>query len=241
MTSKSDQLDNREANAGVVEKVYAEYYSSKGRARNDIFNREVLFQHLAYEKCHIESFRQIDRSSRIVDVGGGSGAGVLSLLRYGFRPENISIVDIQPDRIEVARSLLPSAVNVLQCDASNMDFIETGSVDVATSSTMFLQILDPVISRAIAQEMIRVVRTGGKLLVFDWRYDFWKQDYVACDLGRMRKMFSVGDKTTIDQRVRGQLIPPLGRFLSKYCQSAYFIVQKIPFSSGLVCYVMTKR
>lgn len=241
MTGIPSKNNGQSANVDTVAEVYSQYYQHKGLGRNDLFNPEVLFQHLAYEKCHIESFRDIEKSSRVIDVGGGSGAGVLNLLKYGFKPENISVVDIQPERIKTARSLLPGSVNVVQCDATNMEFAETGSFDVATSSTMFLQILDQDISFSIAQEMVRVVRENGRILVFDWRYDFWNKDYVACDLKRMTRLFSIGKHTSLNRRVMGQLIPPLGRFLSRYCQSAYFLIHKIPLCAGLVCYVLSKR
>jgi len=228
-------------NSDSVAKVYSDYYKAKGNARNDVFAPDVLFQLLAYEKCRIEAFRHVDRTARVVDIGGGGGSGIFSLLKFGFQPEQLSIVDIHPDRIAHARECLPEHVEVIEGDASRMEFFKDAAFDVVTSSTMFLQITDQNLARSIAQEMVRITKPGGTILIFDWRYDFWRKGYRACDTARMNDLFSIGRQTVFVQKIKGQLVPPLGRFLSKHLPALYFIMQALPFMTGLYCYVLTRK
>src|SRR5690606_11852950 len=59
-------------------------------------------------------FREIgwtDLSTRrLLEVGCGGGVNLLDLLRLGFRPENLSGIELQEVRLELARSQLPAGV-----------------------------------------------------------------------------------------------------------------------------------
>ena len=213
---------------------YTEYYAEKGILRNDIFQRDVLFQHLAYEKCWIEAHRNIPRHSKILDVGGGNGSGIIRYLQAGFSPDGLCMVDILEDRVAEARSKLPAGCNVQCGDASNLGIFKDSYFDVVTSSTMFIQLTDEKLAREIGREMIRVLADNGRLMIFDWRYDFWRSEYEAVNPQRLARIF--GANIQIQTVTKGQLLPPLGRFLSKYCPSLYFLCQKVPYLSGLVCY-----
>jgi ubiquinone/menaquinone biosynthesis C-methylase UbiE len=237
----SAELKGIDKRASDTTQWYAEYYRRKGENRNDVFNPEALFQFLASDKCYIEAFRDVDRKAAILDVGGGSGMGILNLIKYGFPPSHLTIVDIQPDRVAKARLMLAPSVRVVECDATSMTQFGDGQFDVVTASTMFIQMVDADMAQKIASEMLRALKPGGKILIFDWRYDFWRAGYLACDTKRIQKLFDVGRATTLDKKVKGQIVPPLGRFLSKHCGSLYFLVQKIPFLTGLFCYSLTKK
>ena len=87
--------------------------------------------------------------------------------------------------------------------------------------------------------MLRVLKDDGRLLIFDWRYDFWRKGYKAVNKSRLIDIF--GKDIIIKRIFKGQLVPPLGRFLSKYVPSFYFLIHKLPFVTGLVCYEIVKK
>lgn len=217
---------------------YEDYYKKRGFDRNDLFNREVRFQHLAYENCWLEAFSKFSRKEKVLDVGGGGGAGLLRNIQAGFMPENLYLIDILDERVAEATKRLPNKVNIVHGDASSMTMFEDKFFNVVTSSTMFIQLLDESLAVRIGMEMMRVLKDDGTLLIFDWRYDFWKNEYRAVDKTRIKKIFN--NSIAIEERIGGQIIPPLGRFLSKTMPSIYFCVQKLPFLQGLVCYVLRK-
>lgn len=219
---------------------YERYYAAKGADRNDSRNPEVLFQDLALQVAFVRAFARVDRRAKILDVGGGSGTGCLRLISAGFDPANLTNIDILPDRIALSKHNLPVACTSLCGDASDMRGLSDESFDVVMSMTMFIQLLDEELAKKIANEMVRVCRRGGRIMVFDWRYDFWRPRYRAVDGSRLSALFEIGTKTTLECTRNGPLIPPIGRFLSKRLPSLYFPIALVPGLSGLKAYSLIK-
>jgi ubiquinone/menaquinone biosynthesis C-methylase UbiE len=107
-------------------------------------------------------------STKILDVGCGSGGPILRWITFGVRPGNIAGIDLLSERVEQARQQLPPAVDLRQGDASSLPF-ERSSFDIVTQSVVFSSILSAEMKQAIASEMLRVLRPKGFIL---W-YDFW--------------------------------------------------------------------
>lgn len=216
---------------------YEEMYLRLGNDRNNVLNPEVMMQSLAHQRCQMEAFRNVRSDAHILDVGGGNGAGITRLIEFGFKPERLAMIEIQKGRVNDARRKVPSAVELVEGDASSMPF-ESGRFDVVTSSTMFIAITDSNVSKAIAQEMLRVTKPGGRLLIFDWRYDGGRWGYCKFDRKRIGELF--GDAVKLERTIKGQLVPPLGRALSKRLPSLYFLIQRLPVVTGLLCYELKK-
>jgi SAM-dependent methyltransferase len=223
---------------------YERYYREKGADRNDLLaNPGVLFQGFAADRAFIAAVRGcgLDRTSaKVLDVGCGGGTGLALLLRLGFPPQNLSGVDIQEPRIAAARKLVPGTS--LSCqDAAGMTFPD-GAFDLVFESTMFYQISDEALAARIAREMVRVTRRGGFLILSDWRYAKPRSTtYRAVTAGRIARLFGVPDTARVRRRVRGALVPPLGRFLSHRAPALYFAVHALaPFLVGQITTVLQK-
>ena len=108
---------------------------------------------------------------------------------------------------------------------------------------MFVQITNNKISQKIANEMIRITKKGGHLILFDWRYgNFNNANFLACNKRRIKELFKVDKSTKLISIEKGMLIPPLGRFLSKNMSSMYFVFSKLfPFFIGQVAYILQKK
>jgi ubiquinone/menaquinone biosynthesis C-methylase UbiE len=224
---------------------YAGYYPKKGGTyRNDLrVNPGVLFQFLAAEASLVRAARGMDhepRSATVLDVGCGSGGDLFELFRLGYSPENTVGIDILPERIAEARRLHPN-VRFVDGDASHMEFPD-GSFDLVFESTMFATLPDDRLSAAIGAEMVRVCRPGGYLVLVDWRTPKpGDRTYNALTGRRLQALFGVGRDTQWLSTHRGALVPPLGRFLSKWCPSAYFLVSAVlPFLCGQVTFVLRR-
>ncbi len=221
---------------------YEDYYTTKGDDRNDpLRNAGVLFQNLAFEKSIVEALRTIrlDKTWKILDVGCGAGFSMLRLLSYGLEPDRLHGIDIAENRIARGRKRQP-ALNFNLGDATAMQF-ESDSFDLAMESTMFVQITDEVMAAGIAQEMVRVIKPGGYVMLTDWRYSFGRKGYLAVSPERIARLFGVGTKTSVVCRKHGALLPPLGRALSRYLPSLYFpICRLFPFLVGQVTVVLQK-
>lgn len=228
---------------GETETWYSQYYAKRGKDRNDILsNAGVLFQYLALKKSVVEALRQlpIDKNkSKVLDVGCGMGDSLAPLLSYGFDPSVLYGIDVISERIAEGNRRFPATH--LSCgDASRMGY-ESDMFDVVMESTMFVQITNDGLARKMADEMIRVTKSSGFIILVDWRYSFGHPEYKAVSQKRINDLFSVGEKTAHVGQTLGALIPPVGRFLSTHLSSLYFFVSKCaPFLVGQVTTILKK-
>jgi SAM-dependent methyltransferase len=228
----------------TVEQCYRDYGARKGPLRNDLLrNPEVLFQVLATEVSMLSALRFVrpdPARAKVLDVGCGDGSSLLPLLRLGFEPSNLYGVDIRGEQIAVAQARFPGLR--LQCDdASSLKFPDA-SFDIVQESMMFLQMTDQVLEKKVAQQMIRVTKPGGCLLLSDWRYGKpGISEFKPLNRRRIAELFRVGSATEIHRSFSGALIPPIGRFLSKNLPALYFLTQSLlPFAVGQVTTVLTR-
>lgn len=224
---------------------YKEYYGKTGLDRNDLrLNPGVLFQVLAAEKAFILAVRQLEHNPariKVLDVGCGVGGDAYQLLRVGYLPENITGIDVQPDRLDSAKRLYPS-MRLVHADATEMGF-QDGEFELVFESTMFATLPDDEVSSKIAGEMLRVCKAGGYLLLVDW----WTPkhgdpSYKALTKSRLAALFKLGDEARLIGVYHGALVPPVGRFLSTYFPALYFPLARLfPFLVGQVAYLLQKR
>ena len=224
--------------------MYSRYYDNHDAKRNDpLANPEVAFQQFAFDRANIRALQQmqLDReSARILDVGCGNGIGLIQMLRLGFDPKRMSGIDIDGERITQARERLPQAD--FQCASAEHMPYEHGAFDIVMESTMFVLMPSEETASRIASEMVRVTRPGGYLMLIDWRYSKPGSDvYRAMNKKRIAELFGVGRETEVVTREKGALVPPLGRRLSRFAPSLYFVVQRLlPPAVGQVTAVLKK-
>ena len=223
---------------------YKNYYNKHGNDRNNILtDRGVLFQLMALKNSFIKSLSKInlDPSSYILDVGCGSGNDLMELVKYGFDQNKLFGVDINNERIDIGKLNYP-LLNLSIQDATKLNF-QDNFFNLVFESTMFVQITDIEMSQKIAREMVRVTKKNGYIFLIDWRYGkFWNPNYLACNKKRVKQLFNVGTDMEIIAISNGSLIPPIGRFLSTYFGSLYFVVHKLcPFLVGQFTYVLKKK
>lgn len=78
----------------------------------------------------------------------------------------------------MAKKTYPNA-NFIFGDASNMLF-DDNSFDLVYESTMFSTLPDDLLCKSIAGEMVRVCKSGGYLILIDWRYKKPKKLKLQC-------------------------------------------------------------
>lgn len=229
----------------VREDWYREYYAAKGAERNSLLhNPEVLFQNMAQDAAMVRAVQSIRPNSieaRVLDVGCGEGSSLITFLRLGFAPGNLHGIDLQESRIRQAKERCPG-MNFRAGDATSMEYPDE-SFDIVFESTMFIHSVDEQLSRQIAGEMMRVTKSGGHVLLCDWRYSKPGSDaHKALSQKRIAELFRVGNETVRCGVFRGPLVPPVGRFLSRRLPSMYFLVRGLfPFLVGQMTTVLEKN
>ena len=225
--------------------MYDAYYEKHGADRNDLLtNPEVTFQTFAFDRANIKALQglALDRAqARVLDVGCGTGSSLIQFLRLGFHPEKLAGVDSSAERIAQARAMFPNVD--FRCESAESLSFDDTIFDVVFESTLFMMLTSEEIARRIAGEMLRVTRSGGYLMLVDWRYaEPRSTDHRAMSSKRIASLFGVGHTTDVVARERGALVPPLGRLLSRRAPSIYFAVQSLlPFAVGQITTVLQKR
>jgi SAM-dependent methyltransferase len=103
---------------------------------------------------------------RILDLGCGTGAALRDFVKFGASPQNLSGIDLLPDRIEKARALSPG-MEFTCGNAETLPFTD-GSFDIVICFMVFTSVLDSGMKREIAREMTRVLSESGIIIWYDY-------------------------------------------------------------------------
>ncbi|MBS0442418.1 MAG: class I SAM-dependent methyltransferase [Proteobacteria bacterium] len=173
-------------------------------------------------------------STRLLEVGCGNGGNLLEFLRMGCTGENITGLELLPERAERARRVLPAAARVLGGDALAAD-VDAGSQDIVFQAVVFSSLLDDDFQQKLADAMWRWVKPGGVLLWYDFVYDNPSNpDVRGVPLRRVRGLFPEG---RIEAR-RVTLAPPIARRVCRIHPSLYTALNVLPFlRTHLLCWI----
>ena len=126
-------------------------------------------QATAAQTIHRLSLQPTDH---LLDIGCGTGTLLRSVIR--LYPSVTAVgIDLSPAMLAVARPNLPPTVQLLPADATALPF-RAHTFDIAVSSSSYHYWPDPVSG---LQEIARVLRPAGRLVITDWCDDYW-----ACKL-----------------------------------------------------------
>ncbi len=221
MTDHSNvDLELEEARIGTV------YAQRQGASRYSWFTQGHLFHIQELERDILAALRAKDFSQlqdkKILEIGCGQGLWIREFIQWGAQPENITGIDVIPERVSQGRRLCPQGVQISCGNAAKLSFPDA-SFDLVLQFTVFSSILDMSVKELIAGEMLRVLKEGGVILWYDLRVDNPQNPNVKGI--RKPEIVRLFPDCRIDlQRV--SLAPPLARFLAPY--------------SWLACHVLTQ-
>ena len=148
---------------------------------------------------------------KILDVGCGSGGHLRRFLDYGALPANLSGIDLMIPRIEQARSLHPG-INWSVGSAHKLPYADA-TFDLVMSFVVFSSILDESLRQRIVDEMWRVHKPGGLILVYDFMYSNPRNAAVVGVSQRKVKQLFQRPGVRFDFR-RITLAPPVSRIVA---------------------------
>ncbi|MFZ3099916.1 MAG: class I SAM-dependent methyltransferase [Minisyncoccales bacterium] len=208
--------------------------------RYSYFNKGNLFivqekQRKLLDLLHRQGFRSL-KKMKILEVGCGNGGWLRDFVQWGAHSENLYGIDLLKDRIEEAKKINPN-FNFLCANAEKLDF-DDKSFDIVIVATCFTSILDAKMKKNIAREILRVVKIGGIILWYDFRFDNpWNPDVKGIEKKEIKELFGDCDYnfnlTT--------LLPPLARRLAPLSLLACELLAKIPFLKTHYLVVIKKK
>ncbi len=105
---------------------------------------------------------------KILDVGCGGGGWLRRFLEYGASPANLSGIDLMAGRIEQAQRAHP-VIDWCVGSGHHLPYPDS-KFDLVMSFVVFSSILSELLRRQIADQMWRVCKPGGLILVYDFSY-----------------------------------------------------------------------
>lgn len=160
----------------------------------------------------------------LLEVGCGGGGVLLDLLRWGADPSRLHGCDLLPERVAQARHRLPVSTSLSVADGGALPY-PPARFDLVLQFTVLTSVLDGALRRYIAREMWRVLRPGGVVLSYDFRFQGPNPWVQAIHPREMRKLFPDGRFT----HRRVTLAPPIARRLARWSWLACELLHAIPW------------
>lgn len=171
----------------------------------------------------------------VIDVGCGAGGFLRMLVNWGATPRLLTGTEYLHDRIELAAMRSAPEIRWHQGDLS---FTQDGSYDLVTANTVFSSVLEKEARVGLAREMWRILKPGGYLMVFDFRYDNpVNKDVRRVTRRELDEYWKHGDR----QRYQTLLLaPPLARMIAPYSLPFARLLGWVPFLRSHFVYMIKK-
>jgi SAM-dependent methyltransferase len=214
-----------------AQRILAEYGRRAAVLPADYYgwNRPVnLFRHTETVRSCIralvrEKMFPMDGKS-VLDVGCGRGRWLLELAQWGAFAADLHGCDLNPTFLADARRRVPGATLEV-ADARRLPWPD-GRFDCVMQFTVFTSILSDEVKREAASEMMRVLKPGGIILWYDFRFNNPSNPNVqAIEAAEIRSLFPEAAITM--EKVT--LAPPVSRWLVPLSWQAALLLQAVPF------------
>ncbi len=224
--SATSGLETENAEEERIRKAYAR--RNLVSWRYSLFNPSQLLSTHELEAGVLRMLKQNQRenlsSQKILEIGCGSGYWLRRMAEWGASPENLTGIDLLPDRISEAARLSPQGFNLL-CGSAVRTAFPDGSFDLVFQFTVFTSILDRQFKRAVAAEMLRIVKPSGLIVWYDYRVDNPRNpDVRGIGKAEIRMLFP----TCEVELLAVTLAPPISRILAPYSRTMCSMLSKIP-------------
>lgn len=159
----------------------------------------------------------------VLDIGCGHGHDLARLREWGARESHLYGVDLSESRIETARRNYPG-ITFTASSADHLAFA-SGHFDLVLMCTLMTSVLAEGTATGIVQEVDRVLKPGGRVIWYDFRYPSPANRRTRpIRLSRIKKYFKGyrvwGGSTT--------LLPPLARRLGTFTNTLYPVLRSVP-------------
>ena len=168
--------------ASEVERIRAEYARREQRIPMDFYSLgrpANLFAHQQKARMLLQFLDDAGASpidgKRILDVGCGAGEQLVEFESWGARRKDLAGIDLLEARVARAVARLgrcgdDSGADLRAGDASELPWPDE-TFDIAHQSTVFTSIIDGAMKRAVAGEIVRVLKPRGILIWYDFLFN----------------------------------------------------------------------
>lgn len=189
---------------------------------------DVLFFVQTRERAALRMLRQAGigpiAQLDLLEMGCGSGGVLLDLLRWGADPARVHGCDLLPERVASARRRLSQPATLSVADGGALPY-PAARFDLVLQFGVLTSILDDSLRCSMAQELWRVVRPGGAVLSYDFRYRGRNPAVRPLHPRELRDLLPEGELT----HCRVTLAPPISRRLARWSWLACELLYAVPW------------
>jgi SAM-dependent methyltransferase len=160
---------------------------------------------------------------RVLDLGCGAGGELARLVADGARVSNLTGVDLLPFRVQAAVGSLPGA-RFAVANGAELPFRDA-RFDLALLFTVLSSVLDRDLRTRIGAEAARVLRPGGAVLWYDFRWNPTNRQTTGIGAEELRRLFPGFAHHT--RRVT--LAPPIARALAPRLPTLSRVASQVRF------------
>lgn len=172
---------------------------------------------------------------RCLEIGYGRLGWLADLIDWGVRESDLSGIELDERRAEVARRALPAA-ELLVGDATELPWPDD-TFRLVVASTVLTSVLDERVRRRIAHEAARVLAPGGALLWYDFAVNNPRNPHVR----RVTRQELHSLFPALQGPVRRvTLAPPLARFLARRSWTGALLLEAVPWLRTHLLAVLVK-
>ncbi len=164
---------------------------------------------------------------RILELGCGVAHESEWLLQQGAVPTRLTALDLAPERLHLAHARLP-VLQLVTADAATLPFA-AGTFDLLVITDVFSSVLDPQVAADMAREAGRVLKPGGFLAWYDFR---WRHPLNRAAHGISRRQLTAWFPGYPGRLETVTLLPPLARRLGRLTPVVYSWLARLPFLRG---------
>ncbi len=181
--------------------------------------RERYFAHLL-RRARVESLDGL----RFFEAGCAGGYNLRQFVQLGARPENVVGMDLDGASVDYCRA---RATDIVVHHGSAAEIPEPdASFDVSIAFTLFSSVPSEEISQAIADELLRITKPGGMVLVYDMRRKSPRNPDVHpisnADIERWFAGQAIASRSIT-------LAPPAARIVGRRAPGLYGLFAAVPF------------
>ena len=162
---------------------------------------------------------------KILDIGCGAGAWLREFIKWGADPKLMMGIDAIEERLAEARRLTPSDVRLVYGNAASLE-VPNESFDLVMLFECLCMMTDHATRRQMASEALRVLKSDGMVLFYDFRYRRPGLDDVFRPLG-MREIKELFPGCNLHIRSIHPF-PPLSRKFAAVTPAAWHLLNLVP-------------
>ncbi len=180
--------------------------NTRVNGESKIFIEKVIAEREAVYSSVIQKNFEIISQVKFLEIGAGEGANIPFFRSLGIQDENIIVAELLPERANKLRQKF-SGITVAEGDALQLNYKNT--FDIVFQSLVFTSILDDAFKKQLAQKMWSMLKPGGIILWYDFKYNNpANKDVKGVNKNEIRQLFP--SLRPIDF-FSVTLAPPIGR------------------------------